>query len=233
MAAWLLSAIALSAWPAASGRSLAAAACATTTVAGPFLLLRARQALATDAVMTGAFVIAGALLFLLAFRGALSAEGSTRWRSFAARAPAGLTLVAVGAGGPTSGAQVMIGSGVLAAAVHLALGGDEVESSPLDDTSPLMSLMSRLGELVGGMDRWVVGAAVDAAAWAARAAAWVVAWQDEHAIGTPGNAAARRVVHVARGVEPIFGATPGSVAWWTLGVVAALALICGLWPSAS
>jgi hypothetical protein len=83
------------------------------------------------------------------------------------------------------------------------------------------------------MDRWVVGAAVEAAAWAARAMAWVVAWQDEHAMGTPGNAAARRVVQVARGVEPLFGAPPGRVAWWTLGVVAALALACGLWPSAS
>jgi hypothetical protein len=239
LVAWLVAAAALSVWPLPnqSSPALAAVACVTTSVAGPFLLLRASQAFSVPREMALLFVAGGAFAFLAVLRRALSLDGPARWLSFAAGAPAGLSTLALGRGSTLAGERVMLAGAFLASAIHLCcvrrLGAPEATSREPEPPSPeslFLSVPARLGGLLLSMDRWVVGTAVDAAASAARAAGWVVAWQDEHAIGMPGNAAARRITAVGRSVEPLVGAPVGRVIWWLLGVAGACLLARGLLP---
>ncbi len=189
LVAWLAAAGALSAssFPLLGAPlALGAVACATTAIAGPFLLLRAAQSLPLPQGASALVVLASATTFLAALWRALSGRGPARGLSFAAGTPSSESL--------------------------------------------FVAVSARLGEHIASMDRWVVGATVDAAASGARAVAWVVAWQDEHVMGMPGNRVARRFVGAARGLEPVFGAPAGRLAWWVLGVVAVLVLARGLWP---
>ncbi len=238
LVAWLIAAGALSAWgfPVGAPHAMGAVACvATSSIAGPFLLVRASQVLAVPPQCAQLFVAGGAVAFAVAVRRSLSFEGERRWLSFVAGAPAGLTTLALGTGGAQAAVQVMLGCALVAAAVHVHLARRRAafETMP-GETVPRESLFltgpARMGELVASMDRWVVGAALGAGASTARVVAWVIAWQDEHAMGMPATAAARRLVGIARGVEPIAGAPIGRVVWGLLALVAAGLLAHGLWP---
>jgi hypothetical protein len=231
--AWLLAAIAVSARPPLAGdHALGAVAGVTSSLAGPYLLVRAFQALPVPRDGSILMIAAGGVLFVAALRRAISFTDDLRWASFAADAPAALTTLALGNGGPSPAAQVMLVCALLAAGVQLYVarrrGADERVAGSAE--SYFVTLLARLGALVTSMDRWVVGAWVEGVAWSGRALGWVVAWQDEHLLARPADAAARQLVGVARSVEPLVGAPVGRITWGLLVLAAAGLLARGLWP---
>jgi hypothetical protein len=231
--AWLLAAMAMSARPPPVGsHALGALAVMTSSLAGPYLLVRAFQAFAPPGDCSILLMASGGVLFAAAVRRAMAFGDHLRWTSFAATAPAALTTLALGSGGAVAAVRVMLAGALVAAVVHLYVAGrwGAYEPAPSSTETVFVTLPARLGALVATMDRWVVGAWVDGAAWAGRAFGWVVAWQDEHALARPADAAARRLVGVARGVEPLVGAPVGRITWGLLFLAAACVLVRCLWP---
>jgi hypothetical protein len=199
------------------------------------LLLRA-DFLFPSAVRTGAVVaIAGAALVLAATWRALPHEGMSRWLVFATGAPAGLSLIALGLGGSGRGLVAMVVVGLAVAALKLL--APRVEAPPpdvvaLDDAedSALLSLPSRLGELLATMEQGVVGAVAGAMSASAHLLAWTVAMADEHVVTTPADRVADGALRASRAVEPLAGASLGRVAWVLLALAGFAALVHALWP---
>jgi hypothetical protein len=231
--AWLVAALAMSARPPPVGSHVeGAVAAATSSLAGPYLLVRSFQVLAPPRDCSILVMVAGCLLFAAAVRGAMAFDDHRRWTSFAATAPAALTTLALGSGGAVEAAQVMLAGALVAAAVHLYVARRRGTHEPatLSAESLFVELPGRMGALVATMDRWVIGSWVDGAAWGGRAFGWVLAWQDEHAMARPADSAARRLAGVARSVEPLVGAPMGRVTWGLLLLAAACLVARSLWP---
>ena len=210
---------------------------ATTAAVGPFLLARL-DVLFPSAPRSGVVVAAaGFALVLGAVWRALGFVGARRWLVFAAGAPGGLALVALGVGGAGVMLGVLAVTGGAAAAVHFALRRREADAiaaaaaaSHAGEESPWLRLPAAAGELLATMERWVVGATVDAVAATARIAAWLAATADEQALARPGNAVAARVARAAAAIEGVAGASLGRVAWGVLGLAAAAVVVHALWP---
>ncbi len=229
----LAAAGAMSAWspPIAAPRVLVAAASGgTTSVLGPFLLVRLAF-LFPSAQHTGTVVTSvGAAILLAVVWNALGYTGLRRWLFFAAGAPAGLTCVALGLGDVVAALGVMVASGAATAIVYLvaARRGDDDEAideaarGSLDDAL-LSRIPARLGELLASMEQWVVGSVASAIGGGARVAAWTVARADQHLVATPGDVVASQVEQAARTVEPWVG-VPLSRLVWAMLTLGALAL---------
>lgn len=222
----------------AAPRALAgAAAGAGARAVGPFLLLRL-DFLFPSAQHTGAVVAAaGAGVLLSAVWQALGFVGVRRWLVFAAAAPPGLVLVALGLGGAATALEVMAAAGVVAAGAHLAgarRGDDDDAVAAARRGGPsdalLVRLPARLGELLASMERWVVGAVAGAVAGCARIAAWVVAMVDEHVVTSPADVAASGLERTAAAIEPLTGVSLARIAWALVGLAAAAALLHTVWP---
>jgi len=236
----LAAAGAMSAWspPVAAPRVLvAAAAGATTSALGPFLLVRLAF-LFPSAQHTGTVVTSvGAATLLGVMWNALGYTGLRRWLVFAAGAPAGLTCVALGLGDVIAALGVMVVSGAATALAHLVAARrgeddeaiDEASRGSLDDAL-LARVPARLGDLLASMERWVVGSVASAMVGMARIAAWTVARADDHLVSTPGNIVASRVERAARKVEPWVGVSLSGLAWALLAVGALAAVLHAVWP---
>ncbi|HEY3815725.1 MAG TPA: hypothetical protein VGL81_01060 [Polyangiaceae bacterium] len=236
----LAAAGAMSAWspPVAAPRVLvAAAAGGTTSVLGPFLLVRLAflfpSAQHTATVVTSV----GAATLLAAVWNALGHTGLRRWLVFVAGAPAGLTCVALGLGDVVAALGVMVVSGAAAAAAYLVAARrgeddaaiDEAARGSLDDAL-LARVPARLGELLASMERWVVGSVLSAVGGTARIAAWTLARADEHLVSLPGDTAASRVERAAQTVEPWVGVPLSRVAWALLTLGALATFLHAVWP---
>lgn len=237
--AWLFAAFALGgvstpqAALAPPGALWAVSSAATTSLLGPVLLLRA-DFLFPSAVRTGAVIaIAGAAMVLGATWRALPYEGLARWLVFAGAAPAGLALIALGLGGADWAlvAMVVVGLGVATLGL-LARRVDPRRLPVIDDpeASALLSVPEKLGELVASMEHGVVGAVAGATSAGAHIVAWMVAMADQHVIATPADRLADGVLHAARAVEPLTGASVARIAWGLLALLGAAALVHALWP---
>jgi len=227
----------VSAWvpvPSSPGALSAVAAGATSTTLGPFLLMRL-DFLFPSAHQTGVVVASvGAMVVLVAMWRALGYLGAKRWLVFASGAPPGLTLVALGLGGIGPAVEVLVGTGIVAAAVHLValVRGHVVEQAVRGPTDApvLVGIPTYLGELLASMERWVVGSTAAATGACAVIAAWVVARIDEHVVSSPADRVASGVERAALAVEPLLGASVARVAWALVAAAALAALLHAVWP---
>jgi hypothetical protein len=241
--ALLAAAGAMSAWslPVAAPPALvAAAAGATTSALGPFLLIRLAflfpLAPASGRVVTSV----GVATVLTVMWQALRFVGVRRWLVFAAGSPAGLTLVAAGRGetGVALGVMVLSGLGSAASFLLVASGVPVAQhgetTAPGADTSLDETLLSRVpaavGDLLVSMDRWVVGAVASAMGGTVRIAAWTLARLDEHVISRPADAVAGRLQRSARMVEPWVGAPLARLVWALLAAAALASVASAAWP---
>jgi len=235
----LAAAGAMSAWspPIAAPRVLVAVASGgTTSVLGPFLLVRLAF-LFPSARHTGTVVTSvGAAILLAVVWNALGYTGLRRWLVFAAGAPAGLTCVALGLGDVVAALGVMVVSGAATASVYLlaARSGeddeaiDEAARGSLDDAL-LSRVPARLGELLASMEQWVVGSVASAIGGGARIAAWTAARADQHLVAKPGDIVATRVEQAARTVEPWVGVPLSRLVWALLTLGALVVFLHAMW----
>jgi hypothetical protein len=225
--------------PVFAPRALAAVALgASSSAIGPFLLIRLAWLL-PSAQHAGLVVASvGAAILLGTVWSALGQVGARRWLLFAGGAPSGLTCVALGSGGVVPAMGVLVTSGGIAALAHLAL----VRGSAGDDLAPepppgdarndglLVQLAGSLGATFESMERWVVDAAVSAAAASVRIAAWVAAAVDDQLVAVPGDVAARHVASASGRVAPWLGISLSAVVWVLLTAAAVATLLRALWP---
>jgi hypothetical protein len=216
--------------------TLRALGCAATTAAvGPYLLARLAFLFALAPNTWMAVESVGAVILLVAGWRAPPSGGIRRWLAFVGVAPAALSFLALGAGGVTTAAYVMILSGVATAALYLAAArriGLDPATGARDSIEELLFVRTpmRLGSLLVSMDRWVVDAIAGTIATLARASAWTVAMVDEHWVAAPANVAASRVVRFGRSFEPALGVPLHAVIWALLAAVAVAAFGNALWP---
>jgi hypothetical protein len=208
-----------------------AAAGATTSALGPFLLIRLAflfpLAPRCGLVVTSVGV---ATLVAVVWQG-LRFQDARRWLVFAAGSPAALTLVAVGRGEAGVAMGVMGVSGLASAAALLRVAETipPATEASLDD-GLLMHVPAALGELVASMDRWVLGAVASGLGGAARAAAWTLARLDDHVISRPADAMAGRLERAVWKAEPWVGASLARVVWALLAAAALAVLAHAAWP---
>jgi hypothetical protein len=153
-------------------------------------------------------------------------------------APAALGILALGASGVTPATSVIVLAGMATAAFYIgsaALVMSTNASAPAIARGPVEDLFLirapvRLGALLAGMDRWVVGAFVAAVAGVTRAAAWSAAAFDREFVGAPAEAAASAVVRIERAVEPTLGVRVSRVVWGGLAVMALGVFLHAVWP---
>jgi hypothetical protein len=232
--ALLGAAAAMSAWSlpiAAPPTLVGAAAGATTSALGPFLLIRLAF-LFPLAPRCGMVVTSvGVATVVTVVWQALRFEDGRRWLVFAAGSPAGLTLVAVGRGDAAIALGVMVVSGLASAAAFLRVAEaiTPATEASLDD-GLLVRVPAALGELVLSMERWVLGAVASALGAAARIAAWTLARLDDRVVSRPADAMAGRLERAAWRAEPWVGAPLARVVWALLAVAALGVLVHAAWP---
>jgi hypothetical protein len=230
---------AMSAWavPVAAPRALVgAAAGATTTALGPFLLMRLAF-LFPSAPRTGMVIVSvGVAVVVAAVWQALRFAGAQRWLVFAGGAPVGLTLVALGRGQGVVAEGVMIAAGLAGAGAFFLTpaqapteGWDRATLGALDDAL-LARVPARLGELVASMERWVLGAVASAVGGTGRVVAWTLARADDRVVSRPADAVASRLARAARTAEPWLGTSLARVCWALLAAAALVALVHAAWP---
>jgi hypothetical protein len=239
--AMLIAAGLMSGTPPTGGGPLALSAVAqgaTIVTLGPFLIARVALLFPLAPSTWVAVESIGAAILLVAGWRAPTSSGIQRWLAFVGVAPAALGILALGASGVTAATSVIVLAGMATAAFYIgaaALVMSTNASAPALARGPiedffLIRAPVRLGALIAGMDRWVVGAVVAAVAGATRAAAWSAAAFDREFVGAPGEAAASGVVRFERAVEPTFGVRPSRVAWGVIGVVAVSVFLHAVWP---
>jgi hypothetical protein len=219
---------------AAPGLLVGLAAGASTSMLGPFLLLRA-EFLFPSALHTGVVVAcAGAAIVLGATWRALAHDDLPRWLVFSRSGASGLMCVVLGLGGAGKGLAGMAVIGAGAAAVHLSTARRVFarDREPVDGTEEtfLIRWPERLGALLATMERWVIGSVADAAGGAARIAAWMVAAADEHVVATPPDRVADGVLRATHAVRPLVGGALVPLVWGLAALGAAAALLHALWP---
>ena len=234
---WLVATGALAAMQiplAAPGLLAALAGGATSSMLGPYLLLRG-EFLFPSALHTGVVVACvGAAIVLGATWRALAHEGVQRWLVFMTGAAPGLVCIALGLGGATRAVITMgvVGAGV--AALHLStarrpFARDQEPADAVEETL-LVRVPERLGALLMSMERWVVGSSAEAVAGAARIAAWMAAAADEHLVASPADRVADGVLRAAHAAEPVVGGGLGRIAWAVVALAGVAALLHALWP---
>ncbi len=211
---------------------------ATIVTLGPFMIARVALLFPLAPSTWIAVESIGAAILLVAGWRAPTSSGIQRWLAFLGVAPAALGILALGASGVTAATSVIVLSGMATAALYLGAAsmvvsanaaGPVLARGPIEDLF-LVRAPTRLGELLAGMDRWVVGAAVGAVAGLTRAGAWVMAMVDGHVVGGPGNAATTAALRAGRFVEPALGVKLVRVVWGVLATIACSALVHALWP---
>jgi hypothetical protein len=219
---------------AAPGLLAGVAGGATSSMLGPYLLLRA-DFMFPSAQHTGVIVACvGAAIVLGATWRALAHEGVQRWLVFLTGAAPGLVCIALGLGGAT---RALIGMGVIGggvAALHLStarrvFARDQEPADAVEETL-LVRVPERLGALLATMERWVVGSSADAVAGAARIAAWMAAAADEHLVASPADRVADGVLRVTHAAEPVVGGGLGRIVWGAIALAGVAALLHALWP---
>jgi hypothetical protein len=239
LVAFLLAAAAMSAPGARRGvpRALAAIdAGATTGLVGPLLLLRVGLLVSRSSHTGPVVAAAGAALLLVGVRRAMAApSGLPRWIAVAGGAPAGLTLVALGADGVPGGALVLVASGVVAVLLVGYGGGAAIAASLAGSRSRVeRAFLGHLPEsaatLLMAFERWVVDAIGGSVGVLVRAASWTLARFDAQVADAPARAAAGRTLQIGRGLEPMLGGSLARVAWVLVGTLMFLALAHALWP---
>jgi hypothetical protein len=202
--------------------------CATTAALGPYLLMRVAFLFPLAPNTWVAVESVGAAMLLVAGWRAPAAAGMDRWLGFLGVVPAAIACLALGAAGVTTATFVMLVSGTATAAVFLwagLSGPSRSQRVPVRHGAAadllLLRAPARLGELLIGMDRWVVDGIAGAIGALSRAGAWVIAKSDERLFATPANVVADRMVRIARGVEPVVGIKLSRLTW---GILAAVAL---------
>jgi hypothetical protein len=238
-------------------RTLAAVSCgATTALLGPFLLTRVAFLFPLAPRTWVAVESVGAVTLLSAGWTAPVYSGLRRWLVFVGAAPAALSWLALGAGGVRAAAFVAVATGAATGAFFLVSAHVSARASvrapagaprgPAQawgpraarreapgafDAALFVTLPERLGTLVVNMDRFVVGAIVDAVAAFLRASAWAVAAADERLMSAPARALAARAVRLERAWQPLAGAPLGRLVWALLGAAALVALVSAFWPA--
>jgi hypothetical protein len=238
--AMLVAAGLMSGTPPTGGGPLALSAVsqgATLVTLGPFLIARVALLFPLAPSTWVAVESIGAAILLVAGWRAPTSSGIQRWLAFVGVAPAALGILALGASGVTAATSIVVLAGLATAAFYIGAAAMVMSaraSAPVLARGPIEDLFLirapvRLGGLLAGMDRWVVGAAVAAVAGAARAGAWTADAFDRCFVGAPGDAAAAAVVRFERAVEPTFGVRFSRVAWGVLAVLGLSALAHALW----
>jgi hypothetical protein len=239
--AMLVAAGLMSGTPPTGGGPLALSAVAqgaTIVTLGPFLIARVALLFPLAPSTWVAVESIGAAILLVAGWRAPTSSGVQRWLAFVGVAPAALGILALGASGVTPATSVIVLAGMATAAFYIgsaALVMSTNASAPAIARGPIEDLFLirapvRLGALLAGMDRWVVGAFVAAVAGVTRAAAWSAAAFDREFVGAPAEAAASAVVRIERAVEPTLGVRVSRVVWGGLAVMALGVFLHAVWP---
>ena len=220
--------------PLAAPASLAAVAQGATTAAlGPYLIARTAWLLPEAQGAWIAVESVGAILLLQAGWRAPRSPGRKRSLAFFGATPGALTYLALGAAGVSAAAPVFVLSGAATAAVYLSAVRASVSAvghvSSISMRAPppravLVTALERLGDVLVGMDRWVIAALAGTLATLVRAAAWVLTTLDMQAVGRPGNVVALKMARVAGGFEPALGFKLRQLAWALLGLAALAAV---------
>ena len=238
--AMLVAAGLMSGTPPTGGGPLALSAVsqgATLVTLGPFLIARVALLFPLAPSTWVAVESIGAAILLVAGWRAPTSSGIQRWLAFVGVAPAALGILALGASGVTAATSVVVLAGMATAAFYIGAAAMVMSaraSSPALARGPIEDLFLirapvRLGALLAGMDRWVVGAAIAAIAGVTRAGAWTADAFDRCFVGAPGDAAASAIVRIERAVEPTLGVRFSRVAWGVLAVLGLSAFAHALW----
>ncbi len=244
LAAFLIAAFVMSPSAPTPGSPLALTAVAsgaTTSALGPFLLLRLDFLVPLVARGAVAIAVAGALMLAIAGeRALLAAKGPLplRWLALVCGAPAGLTLISLGADGSAGALLVLVAAGLTSAFLTITAVRRGVWSSDVApprrggvDDALLRAGPERAAELLMAFEHWVVDALAGAAAVLLHAAAWTLDRFDSQVLAAPADMAGMRAVRLGRRVEPVIGGSIARVVWAVVVVCLCVAIALAIWPA--